>query len=427
LSFLEIGFFKKQEDERMYVKALPVKTGRHRITAFLFLFLALLQHGCGYVNTPPLSPQDDPLHHYLQGMLALEEDDLETAGKKFDRALALRKEFAPALAGKALMAALRGVAQKDSAYRQVDERQAFALLKQADAAADGRAESFIVHVTAIRTLFVAKPADWIEDARDRHAKALAIKKLDPADLPYYGGYDAADYFMGVAMYRYDYRGAEPLFRKVLAAKDSGKWQQYADNHYAKIQKITRVSASRVLAGVTLETAVKDSVNRADVSALLAAELKLDHLFAGRIPVQSNLSAAKDHFTPADILESPFRSEIETLIKWKVRGLEPVYDQGTRAWLFKPSAPVTRKEFAMVIEDVLMKLIGDESISTALIGMEKSPFPDIEPQAAWFNAALTATSRGLMEAALSGEFRPEAPVDGADLLLAVFELRRILDI
>jgi hypothetical protein len=41
--------------------------------------------------------------------------------------------------------------------------------------------------------------------------------------------------------------------------------------------------------------------------------------------------------------------------------------------------------------------------------------------------MNATTRGLMEPDLSGEFRPEATVDGAELLLAVMKLRNIMNI
>jgi len=40
--------------------------------------------------------------------------------------------------------------------------------------------------------------------------------------------------------------------------------------------------------------------------------------------------------------------------------------------------------------------------------------------------MNVTTRGLMEASLSGEFNPDKYVDGADLMLALMKLRNIIE-
>ena len=97
-----------------------------------------------------------------------------------------------------------------------------------------------------------------------------------------------------------------------------------------------------MAGITIgdvgkQIAVKDSVTRADLAALLIVEMKLDKLFAGRIPVKSQIDKMKAEFTPADMLNHPFKEEVLTIMKWKVRGLEPRFDETTKAYLFMPKA------------------------------------------------------------------------------------------
>jgi hypothetical protein len=72
------------------------------------------------------------------------------------------------------------------------------------------------------------------------------------------------------------------------------------------------------------------------------------------------------------------------------------------------------------------MIGDDSLAVNMIGTEKSPFPDVSPTAAYFNAVVTVTSRGLMDTTLSGEFEPDTPVSGVDFLSAVFKLRDVLN-
>ncbi|MCX8075732.1 MAG: S-layer homology domain-containing protein, partial [Aquificaceae bacterium] len=133
------------------------------------------------------------------------------------------------------------------------------------------------------------------------------------------------------------------------------------------------------------------------------------------------------FIPADILNHPFRQEITTLLKWKVRGLEPQYDQTTKAYLFKPDGAVTRGEMALILEDILIKLTGDESLARAYLGHERSPFPDVRPTAPIYNAVMNATTRGLMEPELSGEFNPGKPVDGAEAILAIRVLKQRMNI
>jgi len=136
---------------------------------------------------------------------------------------------------------------------------------------------------------------------------------------------------------------------------------------------------------------------------------------------------KAEFAPVDILNDRFRDEIITIMKWRVRGLEPKYDETTRAYLFKPGDVVTRGEMAFILEDVLIKLTGDESLSTAYFGQDRSPFPDVRPTSAFYNAVMNMTTRNIMEGELSGEFRVYSPVDGADALLAIRMLKQKMNL
>jgi hypothetical protein len=387
----------------------------------------MLISGCGTKKANiSISAEDNPLHHYIQGMEAAEKDQDGIAKSKFERSLTLDPEFAPSLAGKALILAKRSAKQTEMAHRKVDAEAALRLLSKANDHADKNEEKYMVKVTAIRIMTQARLKDWLEEAEDNFKDAIDIEPLNESKLPYYQNKDAAHFFMGFAWQRaYNFRKAEVEFSNVLQSRGSGKWQPFANKFYTKLQRIIRASANHTLTDVAAKIAVKEQVVRADVAALLADELKLDKLFAGRIPVKSKEKSAE--YTPADILKHPFRHEILTMMKWDVRGLDPVYDNSTRAWMFRPMAPISRKELALALEDVLIKLTGNEKLATAMIGTENSPYPDVQPQSAWFNSIMTSTSRGLMEADLSGEFRPDAPADGAELLLAVFKLRHVLNI
>lgn len=379
----------------------------------------------GCASTPePLSPMDNAWRHYARGMELLEEGKREIASSKFERALHLDEDFSPALSGKSLIVAMRAATQTEEAHRKADRDTALDLLKEAKGEADGPRERFIHHVTAIRVLTASKPGGWLGKARGHHQDALAVDELDETRLPYYRDRGSADYFMAVAWFGEDFRKSEPLLKKVLGSRKEGKWVGKADALYARVQRISRAAAHHTPSGEALRIAVLEQVSRGDVAALLVSELELDSLFAGRIPVKSRIGKAE--FTPADMLVHPFRDEIGIIMKWNVRGLEPRYDAVTRAYLFRPRATISRKELAFVLEDVLVKLLNNERLPTEHVG-QRSSFQDVPADAAWFNAIMTVTTRGLMEADLSGEFRPDDPVDGAELLLAIFKLRNVMNI
>ncbi|RKX60293.1 MAG: S-layer homology domain-containing protein [Thermodesulfobacteriota bacterium] len=380
---------------------------------------------CAKPKPAPVSIEDNPVHHYLQGMEAIEKGKIKEAENHFDRALYLDKNYSPALAGKSLVLAIKAGKQKDIQHKAVDMKKMFSFLKRAKKKADDDSQKFIYHVTAIRVYTESHPKDWLENAEDHYKDALKLKKVDEAKLPYYQTISAAHYFMGLAYYKaYKFKKAEETFAKVISDKPD-KWHDKADNLYKKVQKIVRACAQYTLTDVAKKIAVKDKVTKGDVAALLVDELHLDRFLAGRIPIKSHMPKAD--FIPNDILNHPFKDEIITVIKWNIRGLQAQYDPLTKAYLFEPQKPIKRKELAFILEDLLIKLTGNEHLATAYFGTEKSPFPDVPVNVAWFNAVMNVTTRGLMEPDLSGEFRPDEYVDGAELILALMKLRNVMNI
>ncbi|MBF0357335.1 MAG: S-layer homology domain-containing protein [Magnetococcales bacterium] len=375
--------------------------------------------GCASDSNIGVGVMDNAVQQYAQGMMAIEDGKLDQAGKKFDRALALVKKFSPALAGKSLLVAHEADRQEQADHRAVDVARAIELLDAAEDSADAPHELFIYHVTAIRVLTILKTKKWLQMSTAHHKFALDIDDLDSAKLPYYKNQVAADYFMAVAKYNSDFRKAEPLLQSVVGSVNGGKWIKKANKLYEKIHKIARASSYHTMSGVALKIAVLDEVSRGDVAALMVSELKLDALFAGRIRKRSQEKEAQ--FTPADVLDHPFREEIATVMKWNIRGLAPIYDSQTRAELFKPNEIVSRRDLALMLEDVLVQVTGQADLASQFIG-QKSPIPDVAATVGWFNAVMTVTTRGLMKSEVSGEFRPSDPVSGADLLLAIMTLR-----
>ncbi|HAK89031.1 MAG TPA: S-layer protein [Nitrospiraceae bacterium] len=373
------------------------------------------------------SPEDNPQHHYLMGMKALEEGKIDVAQSKFERAVYCEDKFAPAYSGLAIVTAERAKRQTDAGFRKVETTRALDNLKKAEKLAD-TAEDKFDHLTAgIRVYTTLKTSEWLKKAEEAFGD-IRMLKLDERKLVYYQGTEAADYFMGIAyLEALEFRQARDKFADVLKAKREGKWHEKAEKAHKRVDKIVRAMAGITVGDVGKQIAVKNSVTRADLAALLIDEMKLDKLFARFIP-QSKLDAIMPEFIPADILNHHFREEILTLMKWKIRGFEAPQDPVTKAPLFKPDSVVKRVEMALMLEDILIKIVGDENVATRYYKNSVSDFADVEATKYYSNAVKTVVSTGLMETekGYPPEFRLFVPVDGADALIAIRELIYIRD-
>ena len=373
------------------------------------------------------SPEDNPQHHYLRGMEALEARKVTVAQDKFDRALFCNEKFSLGYSGSSIVSAERARGESDGGYQSVQAERSHENSGKAQKYAEEPADYFDYYLAQIRTETLLKEKGWLADAEDAFREAAKLK-VDEQQLVYYQGKEAANYFMGLAyLEALEFQKARDKFAEVLNMKREGKWNERADRAWKQTDKIVRAMAGITVGDVGKKIAIKDSITRADLAALLIDEMKLEKLFAGRIPVASKVAAMKAEFTPADVLNSHFREEILTIMKWKVRGLEPKYDETTKAYLFKPAEGVSRGEMAFILEDVLMKLTGDEKLATAYFGQTRSPFPDVRPTSPFYNAVLNMTTRGIMEGEVSGEFRINDVVDGAEALLALRVLKQKINI
>ena len=395
-----------------------------RSTGLLLALLGLVAivAGCSRPVARCTAPEDNPKHHYLRGMELFEDGRPEEASSKFDRALYCDERYGPAHGGMAMVSAERAKSGEEG-YRRVDVGRAFDHLKLSWKYADTEEDEFAYHLASMRVYTALKTKGWLGETEDGFKDAMKLK-VDERSLIYYDGKEAAPYFMGVAyLEAREFQKARDRFGEVLNMKRDSRWHEPADRGWKRVDKIVRAMAGITLGGVGKEIALRESVSRGDMAALLIDELKIDKLFAGRIPVKSEIEKVRAGFIPADILDYKFKEEKLAMMKWGVRGLEPVYDETTQAYLFKPEDVLTRKEFALVLEDVLVKLTGDEAIYKAYFGQERSPFPDVPATVSWYNAVMNVVTRNLMEAELSGEFRPDEPVDGADSILAIRVLKQ----
>jgi hypothetical protein len=172
----------------------------------------------------------------------------------------------------------------------------------------------------------------------------------------------------------------------------------------------------------------EQITRADMAALLMQELKLADLYSRNSTQQTqelNFESPTKQFVSydenklerplaSDISEHPLREDIETVLKLQVRGLE-----ANPQYLFFPNKEITRAEYALMLEDVLIQVTQNSALSTRFVG-DTSPFVDVRPDAYYYNAARTLVSRNIMQLQdrIRGEFGPDRAVAGADALLSL---------
>lgn len=368
---------------------------------------------------------DTPEYHVSRGDDAMEKGRYRSARTSYQNALKLKRSYAPALVGKALAEVYLidrpGISPES-------KRQALEQAEEAIEKALGTVESEDgktlagIHHSAMQVYFVLQmPTEgWYDKVREHFEEAVELTPDDPT--PYF--------FMGQAESKnLNYEKAGSLFRQVL--RFEGRYEAEADRELKRIQKV-----QRALLGSRFGKSVANikEITRADVAALFIAELRLDRLYEERGSVSSDAGyeapasqkkmeadSIARYPEATDIGGHPIESAIKEVMRLKIKGLEP-----NPAHKFFPEKKITRAEFAMTIQDILLKVTHDPGLATRYIG-QPSPFPDVGESVWYYNAARTVVNRGIMTVkdVATGEFEPMASVSGADALLTVRTMKEIL--
>jgi tetratricopeptide (TPR) repeat protein len=381
----------------------------------IFIVVVLFAIGMFIVSCAPkprtaVGEMDTPAHHVNVGMKFLDQGKLADAQREFDLALQMDRKYSQAHVGAALV----------NAY-QNDLKGAFKSMETAKDLAKTQDDKEFMKIGFIRLHTMNQAADkkWLERAKDEFDDVI---KKNPRSAPAY-------FFMGKAYKEaLDFNNAGRMFAKVIELK--GDYTAQADTEWNLMQKIQRALPGTV-AGKKI--ALHEKVTRADVAALFIEELKIDVIYKKRTPKTFDTGfkdpeKAKEPggemiLSAKDIIDHPLRSDIEGVLKIQLRGLE-VFPDGA----FRPNEFIDRATYAMMIEDILIKITGDNTLATKLIG-GPSPFPDLRPDLPYYNAVMVVTSRGIMEAKdiSTGEFAPLGPVPGVDALLVIRKLKDELKI
>jgi tetratricopeptide (TPR) repeat protein len=350
---------------------------------------------------------DTPEHHTYTGLKLLGEEKYADAQREFELAIQLDAKYSKGYTGVGLVKIYTGDFDAAEDY-----------LKKGWSKAKNAEDRIFVHVSRIRYYAQGQTKTekkWLKLSKNEFDHAM---KLDPNHAPAY-------YFMGLAYKAgLEFSQAGLMFTKVLELKT--EYVAEADIQWNFIQKV-----QRAMPGTTTgkQIALVERLTRADAAALFMEEFKIEKLYKKRTPKTfdtsfkdpENVTAKPVKITAKDIADHPLRTDIEGILQIGVRGLEN-YPDGN----FHPAELVTRAAYAMMIEDILIKVTGDNSLATKFIGTT-SPFPDLRADLPYFNAVMVVTSRGIMEAKdlTTAEFEPLSPVAGVDALLIIRKLKEEL--
>ena len=374
------------------------------IALFTVVALGFLLASCAKPTRKPEAALDTPEHHVFSGNKLMEKGDYAGAQREFVLAMQLDKKYSPAYAGLGLAYGLQN--NFEGAYENMKKAKSFA--EKPD-------DKVNAHVGMVRLYSLERKEKWIDKAEDEFADAM---KINPKS-------SAAYYYMGRAYkYAFNFDKAGEMFKKVLDLND--KYLVEADGEWKVVQKIQRAAPGSMIGK---KIALVEEITRADLAALFIQELLLEKLYEKRTPKQFDTSfqAPEKKFeadkivkaeAATDIQSHVLRTDIETVLRLGVKGLEPSPDHK-----FFPNEKVNRAAYALMIEDILIKVSGDTKLATKFIG-SKSPFPDLRSDLPYFNAVMVVTSRGVMEAKdlTTGEFDPRGTVSGADALLIIRKLK-----
>lgn len=370
----------------------------------------LVLAGCAK-PAPPTSVMDTPEYHYKTGLKYLDRDQIDDAMKSFDRATALDPKSPLGYIGKGLAFGKKG--DFKAAFENMNKAKGY------DKGIESR-----IGMIRLYTVQMVKESDKSKDLiKDAESEFKSARSKDPNSA-------ALHYFMGVAYkIAFDFEKGSDMFRKVLDLNKD--YTGEANAEWAVIQKIQRAAPGTEIGK---KIALIDKIDRADVAALFTQELDLEKLYTKRgvkvydtafkAPEETNTRFSPDKIVkmePAtDIASHWLKPSIDAVLKLQVRGLEAGPNH-----TFEPDKLISKAEFALMLEDILIRVSGDEKLATKYIGAT-SPFPDVRNDHYAFNAVMVVTSRGFLEAdKATGEFKPSDPVSGADALLAIREFKNQL--
>ena len=202
----------------------------------------------------------------------------------------------------------------------------------------------------------------------------------------------------------------------------GDYSGRADTQWKRSQKIVRAMPGTE-AGKKI--ALQEQINRADLSVIFAEELKISELME-KLPAQSGgfqtpgqMNTTSRSRTPSDAGGHWASSWISEVIQY---GILEVGPDGR----FYPDETITRAEYAMAVQRLLVVATRDNSLEVRYFGESPSRFSDVPSSHPAYNSMALCSERGIMQSdVMTGKFNPAGNIDGADALLIIRTLQNSL--
>ncbi len=353
------------------------------VLAVLIALTAFIINGCA---APPKEFRlDSAGHRVTNGFRLLDLGRIEDARREFKTALKLEPGFCEAYRGIGL-----------SLVMQERFKEAFRAMEQARMCAKSKKERALAEVGFIRLTTLEKAKGWLHKAEQFFLAAL---DQDPDNFEAY-------YYMGIA-----YTQAKMLpkalgaFRK--AARIGGPFRDRAKRALALV---TKVIESKPQTQLGRDIALKPTLTRGEVAAVLVRELHLDDISKGKVRKIS---------VPEDIKHHPYKAEIVAILGLGIQGMSLLPDGS-----FGPEMPVSRSDFATILAHIMKKLKVTEGREDGKAEAE-NPFDDIDEEAPYFADVVLCTKIAHLLEPDHGLFEPMELVSGADVLLAIRRLKNIM--
>ena len=369
--------------------------------------VCLIVFGCAPKARKAGGFMDDPKTHYTQGMKYFNDDLFVKAEEEFKLATSLDAKFGPAYAGLGLVEAQRGNANKANDN-----------FGKARSLAEKMPDVYIAHARGIALLNQGTPVDkWIDKVEELFEKAL---KLSPNNAEVF-------YRRGVCYKKgMFFKSAARDFAKVLDLK--GDYTKEADEQWQIVQMIERAAPGTE---VGKKIALVEKISRSDIAALFITELNVTKLIDKKrvknyetgyqAPTDSRTMKVDSAISMAAVTDMSghwAKNFVMDVVDLSIRGLEPYPDH-----TFHPDQGINRGEYALMVEDVIVAILRDPSLSTKHIGTT-SRFPDVNPSHPAYNAICTAVDKGILAAEMNGEFGLIKSVSGPEALLVIRKLKEL---
>jgi len=332
------------------------------------------------------------IKHLKEGNKLLKKKKFLMALEEFSQAEIADPEHAPVYFGESQVHAHLG-----------QEDKAIEVLKKSKNLLQNQDEETIYYTLLLHFLSI-KTKNWdaaiLNEAENAYYNAIARKDNDPEP----------DFHMGLIYEKvFMFDKAKKLFIKVIHMN-----KDFASEANAEIMAIKRIEQGKEKK-FKEEIALISKMTRGDIAYLFIKELKVNK-FLERHHIYDKINIDEI----IDIRNHPKRAYIKMVVALDIKRLKP-YQNGT----FQPEMPINRGEFAMMIEDIIVRAKKDRSLLTSYF-MTQSPFVDIRNTHQYFNAAMLCTSKNILTVSQNGKFNAMEQVSGAEALLAIGVLKKILN-